>query len=69
MSKNKGLIITFHNPNNETDSQLIAEDFISHVSQSVLKEYLLKQGENSGIKKARCEEDVFENKDVVFSNS
>lgn len=35
--------ITFHNPNNEKDSQLIAEDFISRASQNVVKEYLLTQ--------------------------
>lgn len=46
MRKNKELTITFHNPNNEKDSQLIAEDFISRVAQGVVKEYLLNQGVN-----------------------
>ena len=64
MSKNKELTITFHNPNNEKDSKLIAEDFISRASQSVVKKYLLNQ-ENL----ARGEQDVFENKDVVYGNS
>ena len=63
MSKNKELTITFHNPNNENDSKLIAEDFISRTSQSVVKEYLLNQG-----KLARGELDVCENKDVVSGN-
>lgn len=64
MSKNKELTINFHNPNNEKDSKLIAEDFISRVSQSVVKEYLLNQR-----KIARCEPDVLEDKNVVFGNS
>lgn len=63
MSKNKELTITFHNPNNENDSKLIAEDFISRASQSVVKEYLLNQG-----KLVRGELDVCENKDVVSGN-
>ena len=41
MSKNKKL--TFHNPNNEKDSHLIAEDFISRVAQKVVKNYVLNQ--------------------------
>ena len=43
MKTHKKLIITFHNPNNENDSQLIAEDFISHASQKVVKDYVLNQ--------------------------
>ena len=41
MSKNKNFDITFHNPNNEKDSHLIAEDFISRVAQKVVKNYVL----------------------------
>jgi len=43
LSKNKKLNITFHNPNNEKDSHLIAEDFISRVAQKVVKNYVLNQ--------------------------
>ena len=43
MKTHEKLIITFHNPNNENDSQLIAEDFISHASQKVVKDYVLNQ--------------------------
>lgn len=64
MSKNKELTITFHNPNNEKDSKLIAEDFVSRASQSVVKKYMLNQGNL-----VRGKQDVFENKDVVYGNS
>lgn len=43
MKTNERLIITFHNPNNENDSQLIAEDFISRAAQKVVKDYVLNQ--------------------------
>lgn len=43
LSKNKKLNITFHNPNNEKDSHLITEDFISRVAQKVVKNYVLNQ--------------------------
>lgn len=43
LGKNKELKITFHNPNNEKDSHLIAEDFISRVAQKVVKNYVLNQ--------------------------
>lgn len=43
MKTNERLIITFHNPNNENDSQLIAEDFISRAAQKVVKNYVLNQ--------------------------
>jgi len=43
MKTNERLIITFHNPNNENDSQLIAEDFISHAAQKLVKNYVLNQ--------------------------
>lgn len=43
LSKNKKLNITFHNPNNEKDSHLIAEDFIFRVAQKVVKNYVLNQ--------------------------
>ena len=43
MKTHKKLIITFHNPNNENDSQLIAEDFISHASQKVVKAIIKEQ--------------------------
>lgn len=46
MSKNKELNITFHNPNNDNDSQIIAEDFISRVAQNVVKDYVLNQSKN-----------------------
>lgn len=46
MSKNKEINITFHNPNNDKESQLIAEDFISRVAQSVVKDYVLNQSKN-----------------------
>ena len=41
MKTHEKLIITFHNPNN--DSQLIAEDFISRAAQKVIKDYVLNQ--------------------------
>ena len=43
MKTNERLIITFHNPNNENDSQLIAEDFVSHAAHKVVKDYVLNQ--------------------------
>ena len=43
MKTNERLIITFHNPNNENDSQLIVEDFISRAAQKVIKDYVLNQ--------------------------
>ena len=43
MKTHERLIITFHNPNNENDSQLIAEDFISRAVQKVVKDYVLNQ--------------------------
>lgn len=46
MSKNKELNITFHNPNNDKDSQLIVEDFISRVAQKVVKDYVINQSKN-----------------------
>ena len=46
MSKNKELNITFHNPNNEKDSRIIAEYFISRVAQNVVKNYVLNQSKN-----------------------
>lgn len=46
MSKNKEINITFHNPNNDKESQLIAEDFISRVAQIVVKDYVLNQSKN-----------------------
>lgn len=61
MSKNKELTITFHNPNNEKDSRLIAEDFISRVAQGVVKEYLLNQGINDRSENSISALDVAEN--------
>ena len=43
MKTHERLIITFHNPNNENDSQLIVEDFISRAAQKVVKDYVLNQ--------------------------
>lgn len=43
MKTHERLIITFHNPNNENDSQLIVEDFISRAVQKVVKDYVLNQ--------------------------
>lgn len=51
MSKNKELNITFHNPNNEKDSHLIAEDFVSRVAQRVVKNYVLNQTKDKDNKK------------------
>ena len=46
MSKNKEINITFHNPNNNNDSRIIAEDFISRVAQNVIKNYVLNLSKN-----------------------
>lgn len=43
MSKNKELKITFHNPNNEKDSRLIAEIFISHAAQKIVWDCVINQ--------------------------
>lgn len=43
MSKNKELKITFHNPNNEKDSRLIAENFISHAAQKFVWDCVINQ--------------------------
>ena len=43
MSKNKELKITFHNPNNEQDSRLIAENFISHAAQKIVWDCVINQ--------------------------
>ena len=43
LSKNKELKITFHNPNNEKDSRLIAENFISHAAQKIVWDYVINQ--------------------------
>ena len=43
MKTHEKLIITFHNPNNDNDSQLIAEVFISRAAQKVVKDYVLNQ--------------------------
>lgn len=51
VGKNKELKITFHNPNNEKDSYLIAEDFISRVAQRVVKNYVLNQTKDKDNKK------------------
>ncbi len=65
MSKKKKPTITFHNPNNEKDSQLIAEDFIFRIAQGAVKEYLLNVGINDRSEDLMSALDVTENKKVV----
>ena len=66
MSQNKELNITFHNPNNDKESQLIAEDFISRVAQIVVKDYVLNQSKNKDTNEEST--DVRQSKDMVFGN-
>ena len=66
MSKNKEINITFHNPNNDKESQLIAEDFISRVAQIVVKDYVLNQSKNKDTNEEST--DVRQSKDMVFGN-
>ena len=66
MSKNKELNITFHNPNNDKDSQLIAEDFISRVAHNVVKDFVLNQSKNKDTNEEST--DVRQSKDMVFEN-
>ncbi|MBP3545692.1 MAG: hypothetical protein J6K16_00985 [Alphaproteobacteria bacterium] len=66
MSKNKELNITFRNPNNDKDSQLIAEDFISRVAHNVVKDFVLNQSKNKDTNEEST--DVRQSKDMVFGN-
>ena len=66
MSKNKELNITFHNPNNDKDSHLIAEDFISRVAHNVVKDFVLNQSKNKDTNEEST--DVRQSKDMVFGN-
>ena len=66
MSKNKEINITFHNPNNDKESQLIAEDFISRVAHKDGKDYVLNQSKNKDTNEEST--DVRQSKDMVFGN-
>lgn len=41
--KKKQMHITFHNPNNEADSQRLAETFISKAAERAINRYILEQ--------------------------
>lgn len=42
--KKKQMHITFHNPNDEMDSQRLAEAFISKTAERAINRYIVEQG-------------------------
>lgn len=43
--KHKPLTITFHNPNNEKESEILAMNFIAQASKNVVKKFILEHEE------------------------